>query len=96
MKSNFNNRINAQRKILNLVNAKSWNEELFGLSSGAIERWQQSNPQVDMNVINILKLLGEVLFFLGTKSQEQVTDDYRNLSLDVERLHNELTLALEK
>lgn len=37
--SEFNNRIAAQRDILACINEKNWKEELFGLSSGAIDRW---------------------------------------------------------
>lgn len=94
MNSTFNNRIDAQRQILNIVNTSKWNEELFGLSIGAIDRWQKSNPHVHESIIFILKEIGDVLFFLGTKSQEQITDDYKKMSLDIENLKLKLISTL--
>src|SRR5437870_5432813 len=44
MDHEFNNRIDAQRRILEIVNQRdSLKEELFGLSSKAIERWASAN-----------------------------------------------------
>lgn len=88
----FNNRIDAQRAVLNKVNHIAWQEELHGLSRGAIERWIRSN-NVDPNgdlALAILEAAGK-LFFLANKSQEQVTDEYRLLSVEV----NDLTLKIE-
>jgi len=79
--SEFNNRIAAQRDILVCVNAKNWSEELFGLSSGAIERWMSvNNIKPDSVLVKLVKESAEKLFFLSNKSQEQITDDYKILS----------------
>lgn len=85
--SEFINRITAQRDILNILNQYSWQEELFGLSSGAIERWVTVNQlSISSEVVTLVKLAAEKLFFLANKSQEQVTEDYLSLSNDVSHL----------
>ncbi|MBY8957121.1 hypothetical protein J1G18_07470 [Pseudomonas sp. MIS38] len=87
----FNNRIDAQRAVLNYVNRVAWHEELHGLSRGAIDRWVRVNnidPDGEL-VLAILEAAGK-LFFLANKSQEQVTDEYRLLSVKV----NDLTLKI--
>lgn len=82
--SEFNNRISAQRKILSQVNRHNWQEELFGLSSGAIERWVLANRlEVSSGLVDLLFQAAEKLFFLSNKSQEQITEDYKNISNDV-------------
>ena len=80
----FNNRIDAQREILSHVNALDWKEELYGLSSGAIDRWVRENgidPSSELSKA-VYESAGK-LFFLANKSQEQVTDEYRLLSAEV-------------
>jgi predicted transcriptional regulator len=86
--TDFNNRISAQRKILSIINSVSWNEELFGLSSNSIERWMQSNKQLDINstLVCLIKDAANKLFFLANKSQEQITNDYKLLSIEVSEL----------
>jgi len=85
--SEFINRITAQRDILNILNQSSWQEELFGLSSGAIDRWVTVNRlSISSEVVILVKLAAEKLFFLANKSQEQVTEDYLSLSNDVSHL----------
>jgi len=80
----FNNRIDAQREILASVNSRSWIEELYGLSSGAIERWVRAND-IDPSspLAQAVYESASKLFFLANKSQEQVTDEYRLLSAEV-------------
>lgn len=92
----FNNRIAAQRDILAAVNRASWREELFGMSSGALDRWIRCN-NVDANS-NLARLLVEAaskLFFLANKSQEQVTDEYKLRSLEVLDLTRRIEEAVE-
>ncbi len=80
----FNNRIAAQRDILVCVNGKNWSEELYGLSSGAIERWMSVNKiKPDSVLVKLVKESAEKLFFLSNKSKEQITDDYKMLSSKV-------------
>lgn len=80
----FNNRIDAQREILRIVNWGNQKEELHGLSSGAIERWIRANgidPSSDLP--QVVRESAGKLFFLANKSQEQVTDEYRMLSSEI-------------
>lgn len=80
-----------QRQILEIINNQNcWSEELFGLSNEAINRWEQSNNSVKQELIEILKDISNVLFFLAAKSQEQISEDYEKLSLSVESLKDKL------
>jgi len=82
--SEFNNRIAAQREILLGVNSGRWQEELFGLSSGAIDRWMNANGLESSSVlVELIRQVADKLFFLSNKSQEQVTEDYKLLSSEV-------------
>ncbi|WP_422138326.1 hypothetical protein [Endozoicomonas sp. ALC020] len=82
--SEFNNRIAAQREVLSTVNRINWSEELFGLSSGAIDRWISKNKiEANVNLVSLINLVASKLFFLSNKSQEQITEDYQKLSSDV-------------
>jgi len=85
--SEFNNRIAAQREILLGVNSGSWQEELFGLSSGAIDRWVNVNRlESGSSLVELIRQAADKLFFLSNKSQEQVTGDYKLLSGEVSAL----------
>lgn len=86
--SNFNDRMVAQRRILNTVNNGTFREELFGLSYQAIIRWMISNRlQEDTKIVILLKEASEKLFFLATRSQDQITDEILLAGDDFERLH---------
>jgi len=80
----FNNRIDAQREILNSLNSRAWKEELYGLSSGAIERWIRANDiDPSSSFAQAVYESASKLFFLANKSQEQVTEEYRLLSAEI-------------
>ena len=86
----FNNRIDAQRNILLIVNKRNWRtEELSGLSSKAIDRWMLAN-QIDTSsrIAELIRAAGRALFFLANKSQEQITEEYK--------LQSEKTIDLTK
>ena len=80
--SEFNNRVSAQRTLLQIVNARRWrNEDLFGLSSKAIERWVSVNRiDPDCALVNLIYSASEKLYFLANKSQEQISDEYKMMS----------------
>ncbi len=85
--SEFNNRIAAQREILIVVNSSDWQEELFGLSSGAIDRWMNANRlESGSALVELIRQAADKLFFLSNKSQEQITEDYKHLSSEVSSL----------
>lgn len=95
--SEFNNRIAAQRDILVCINGKNWKEELFGLSSGAIERWINVNCINSNSVlVTLVKKSAEKLFFLSNKSQEQITEDYKTLSSEVSVLTENIQLEMSR
>lgn len=95
--SEFNNRIAAQRDILVCINGKNWKEELFGLSSGAIERWINVNDINSNSVlVTLVKKSAEKLFFLSNKSQEQITEDYKILSSEVSVLTEKIQLEMSR
>lgn len=84
----FNNRMDAQRDILEVVNRQAgYSEELCGLSKKAIERWissNQLNPKSEP--CDILFQIAKKLFFLANKSQEQITEEYKALSSEISTL----------
>jgi hypothetical protein len=87
----FNNRMDAQRRILDIVNGGKWQEELFGLSTKGLERWALSNNvDADSELIRLLRSASSKLFFLANKSQEQITDDYRAVSREVALLSGDI------
>ena len=88
MQHEFNNRIAAQRSILQVINSKAWAEEdLFGLSSKAIDRWVSIN-RLDLNskLVKLVKDASGKLFFLANKSQESISEDYRVVSREIAAL----------
>ncbi len=94
--SEFNNRIAAQREILSKVNEAYWSEELFGLSHGAITRWARTNNiQEQAELLLLINEAADKLFFLSNKSQEQITEEYKNLSLEVSALTSKIATAIE-
>jgi hypothetical protein len=96
--NDFNNRIRAQREVLRLINAKTWNKEaLFGLSAKAIDRWVAANCiQPNWTIVQLVRAAAEGLFFLANKSQEQVTDDYKRISSDFARVAQAITAEMER
>lgn len=84
----FNNRMDAQRNILKVINRNvKKNEELCGLSKKAIERWIKANQiNPENKICKILFLASEKLFFLANKSQEQITDEYCLISSEISKL----------
>jgi hypothetical protein len=94
--SDFNNRIAAQRAMLQLINARRWHsEELFGLSSKAIERWVSTNkidPSCDL--VRMVYRSSEALYFLANKSQEQITEEYKLISENFSSLLKSVELEM--
>lgn len=90
----FQNRMAAQRRILQLVNAAaSPAEELFSLSSAAIERWASANAiHGGSELLGLIKTASAKLFFLANKSQEQISEDYRSASREIA----DVTSAIEE
>ena len=94
----FSNRIEAQRHVLQLVNQNKWGkEELFGLSSKAIERWISVNLiDPESRLVRLVKESAAKLFFLANKSQEQVADEYIAMSNEVASIAKAIEMELAK
>jgi hypothetical protein len=93
----FNNRIAAQRAILRAVNRKPWGSEpLFGLSSKAIDRWVSVNRiEPDSRLVKLVKDVSAKLFFLANKSQEQVSDEYTAVRVEIIAACDAIKIELE-
>jgi hypothetical protein len=94
--SEFNNRIAAQRQILQIVNRKKWKkEELLGLSSKAIERWVSVNQiNSELRLIELIRTASSKLFFLANKSQEQISDEYKTISLEIADISRKIEMEI--
>jgi hypothetical protein len=94
----FNNRIAAQRAILRVLNHKPWgSEQLFGLSSKAIDRWVAVNRiEPGSRLVTLVKDVSSKLLFLANKSQEQVSDDYRTARAEIIAACDALKLELDR
>ena len=90
----FNNRIAAQRQVLQLVNRRNWGkEELFGLSSNAIDRWVAVNRvDPESQLVKLIKSASAKLFFLANKSQEQVSEEYKIVSSEIASIAKSIDL----
>jgi hypothetical protein len=97
MTHEFNNRIAAQRTILQIVNRSPWpSESLTGLSRHAIDRWISVN-RIDpgSRLPSLINDVSGKLFFLANKSQEQISEDYRAVSHEVEALAGLIATEIE-
>lgn len=85
MRHEFNNRVAAQRAILRVINGTRWSkEQLFGLSSKAIDRWVSVNQiEPGTRLVKLVKDVAAKLFFLANKSQEQVSDEYTSVRTEI-------------
>ncbi len=92
----FNNRMAAQRKLLQIVNgAGTWTEELAGISLDAIDRWVGvNNLDHQSDVLRILLLAAKRLQFLSSKSQEQLSAAYVGIMSDFAVVQKDLEDAL--
>ena len=88
----YNKRIEVQRRILRVINDSGrWREELFGLSSSALDRWMSENGVNATDPIGaLLRDAATRLLALANHSQEQITEAYeiraRRLELCVSAL----------
>ena len=96
--SEFANRIEAQRAILKTVNKLAWDEEsLHSLTKKSLDRWVLKNQlKPDSPIYKLLLEAAENLFFLANKSQEQITEDYLDLSAKVSHIHDKISQEIER
>lgn len=91
----YNFRVSLQRRVLEKVNSLGYPEQLAGLSSGSIERFR-TNSNINNEIISVLKEIGKKLFFLSTKSQDQVSGSYQVIKDELEGLSLKLDQSLAK
>lgn len=93
--SEFVDRMSAQRSLLQEVNSRAWQEELFGLSSEAVNRWMESNGvSPHSELVALLRSASERLSFLASKSQMHVAEEYQQASHDIEEMRNHIRETL--
>jgi hypothetical protein len=92
MQQEFNDRVAAQRSILRVVNSVQWPcEQLFGLSSKAIDRWATANKlDFGSRVMSLLRQVSAKLFFLANRSQEQISEEYQIVRSEIIAMCNEI------
>ncbi|MEZ7515848.1 hypothetical protein [Flavobacterium frigidarium] len=83
MKAEFNSRVDLQREVIKIVNEKNFDNKLNGLSRPAIESWILNNNISNDILKKCLITISEKLFFIANKSQDQITEEYRNLQNSV-------------
>ena len=78
--SEFSNRVDAQRALLRIVNARLQNsgEQLFALNSKAIDRWVLSN-HIDPSapVVRLLRQASSRIFEMANHSDDPICGMYR-------------------
>ncbi len=95
--SEFNNRIELQREVIKIVTKGEFEFQITGLSKNSIQRWLMDNKlDTESEITKLLYKISGKLFFLANKSQEQITDSYRNLSIDVSNLVQDLRIKILK
>jgi len=85
MDNEFLNRIDLQRKTIQLINKYGiYKHQINSLTFKGIDKWTSLNS-IDSSAAHVKAIynISEKLFFLANKSQEQVSPEYRNLSLDI-------------
>lgn len=97
MRKEFTNRMSIQRQVLEIVNSLSHsNEELLGLSEGAITRWARTERRAqDDPVVVLLQQIGDKIAFLAIRSQEQISESYKLTITEVPDLVRCLENALK-
>jgi Rps23 Pro-64 3,4-dihydroxylase Tpa1-like proline 4-hydroxylase len=83
MKAEFNSRVDLQREVIKILNKKDFKNQLNGLSKPAIDSWFVTNNFTDDLLKNCLITISEKLFFIANKSQDQVTEEYKDLQISV-------------
>jgi hypothetical protein len=94
--SEFNNRMGIQRAILQVTNKMSGTrEELFGLSTYAIDRWSRINCfDSQSRLVQLVRQSAEKLLFMANKSQESVCSEYNLAAADLSELMREIEKEL--
>ncbi|WP_177734723.1 hypothetical protein [Flavobacterium inviolabile] len=90
MRAEFNSRVDLQREVIKIINKKSFKHQLTGLSKPAIDIWCMNNNVSDGLLKCNLFVISEKLFFIANKSQDQITEEYKDLQVSVRKNIEEL------
>lgn len=90
MKAEFNSRVDLQREVIKILNKSDFKNQLNGLSKPAIDIWFVNNNVTNDLLKNCLITISEKLFFIANKSQDQVTEEYKDLQISVKNNINDL------
>ncbi len=90
MKAEFNSRVDLQREVIKILNEKDFKTKLNGLSKSAIQSWILNNNISNDLLKNSLISISEKLFFIANKSQDQITEEYKDLQISVKNNIDEL------
>ena len=74
----FSSRVEAQRQILKAVNGKAWpKEQLFALTSSAIQRWISVNT-IDSSIplVKLLNSASAQIFVMANHSDDPIAGSY--------------------
>ena len=90
--SEFENRIEAQRKLIKTVNERiSHGERLSALTEPSIDRWASANRRVaDDRVVKILRNASKEIFAMANHSDDPVCGTYRLSAEELASLTKEL------
>lgn len=83
MKAEFNSRVDLQREVIKILNKKYFKNQLNGLSRPALDSWFVNNDISDDSLKNSLVTISEKLFFIANKSQDQITEEYKDLQISI-------------
>ena len=92
----FSSRVEAQRQILRAVNSKAWNkEQLFALTSSAIQRWASVNDvDVSARLVKLLTSASAQIFVMANHSDDPIAGTYsitrQRVAALEEQVRNEL------
>jgi hypothetical protein len=90
----FLDRVNFERKVLKIVNAKVGHGQLSGLTSVALNSWN-ANVNVDTKVFERLTALSVALKTINQRSGEVFNEEYKVNSEMCKKLFDELLRHLE-
>lgn len=89
--SDFLNRIEVQRRVIKIINNSRLTYQLSGLSINSLRKWAMDNKiEEKTDIYNHLLLISSKLFLLSNKSQEQISEDYKMISIDINECVNKL------
>ena len=94
--SEFSSRVEAQRRLLKIVNDYSWSgEPLIALNEGAIDRWAITNKlDSSSRFLSLLRDASSRIFVMANNSDDPICGAYRISSIELLEIGNKLSVAL--